>query len=179
MFKRKVKTHWPVVHFSTEGEESIVQTKQAHTAYATHKQEPAPIEPETECWFWKNPDSTSKQGKVLSTQSNRKYTLQTSDGAQYQCIRVRPSPKPPSKDPTTGELSTPHPNPETLPESPCGKPISSQTTGNPIPYVHSVRERKPPVPYQNYILKWFVFMIVLPLILMICFGVLWLPSQHF
>ena len=44
MFKRKVKANLPVVHFSTEGEESIVETEERHTAaYATHQREPPPL----------------------------------------------------------------------------------------------------------------------------------------
>ncbi|KAJ8049915.1 hypothetical protein HOLleu_02879 [Holothuria leucospilota] len=109
MFKRKIKTYLPVVHFSTEGEESIVETKERHTAsYATHQQEPPPIDPETNVWFQKTPNSRWQKAKVVGTELDRKYTIQTSDGAQYQRdrIHVRPSPEPTSKDPAPSELPT-------------------------------------------------------------------------
>ncbi|PIK36096.1 hypothetical protein BSL78_27072 [Apostichopus japonicus] len=134
MFKRKVRTQLPIVHFSTEGEENIVETKKCHTAgYATYQQEPPPIDPETECWFKKEPNSNWQQAKVIEMQSDRKYTLQSHDGAQYQRnrIHVRPSPKLDSKGPSTGELSKPHSSFPTTTKSPEGKTTSPRATDDP------------------------------------------------
>lgn len=116
----------------------------------------ATFDPETECWFKKEPNSNWQQAKVIEMQSDRKYTLQSHDGAQYQRnrIHVRPSPKLDSKGPSTGELSKPHSSFPPTTKSPEGKTTSPRATDD--PYTRLVRDRNPPTRYKDFVMKWYL-----------------------